>query len=385
MRYISIIGCTGSIGRQALEVIRQFPTAFRVVGLAAGSNRELLLEQVRQFQPGLVSLKHEADALWLKQQLTGKNLPEICWGRSGLLQVAENPDANLLLTAVSGAVGLEPTCAAIRRGKQIALANKETLVAAGAYVTALAKEFKVDLLPVDSEHSAIWQCLQGEKQAAIDKLILTASGGPFRSFSRDQLKSVTPQMALKHPNWQMGAKITIDSATLMNKGLEVIEAHWLFEVDFQRIEVLVHPQSVIHSMVQLVDGSVLAHLGVPDMRIPIQYAFSHPGRWPNQLPRLDFTALKSLTFERPDLAKFPALALAFAVGEAGGVAPAVMNAANEVAVQAFLKSQINFLTITDIVRQVLEKHDPCSNPALEDILAADQWARQLSQKLISDL
>jgi len=386
MKHISILGSTGSIGKQTLEVIAKFPKSLRVVGLAAGRNRQDFLEQCICFKPAVVSLEQEDDARWLNEQLARHGLfPEVHFGLGGLVTVATCSEASVVLTALSGAIGLVPTCAAIRAGKQIALANKETLVTAGDYVTRLAKEYSVQLLPVDSEHSAVWQCLHGEIPNTVRRIILTASGGPFRQLDRDALARVTPEMALKHPNWSMGQKITIDSATLMNKGLEVIEAKWLFNLGFDEIDVVIHPQSIIHSMVEYGDGSILAHLGIPDMRIPIQYALSYPERWNNDLPRLDFTALKGLTFEEVDHQRFPSLSLAYQAGRQGGTAPAVLNAANEVAVHAFLAGQIKFLDIPAVVEQTLNTHQAGTPSGLEEILEADNWARRTATRFITQL
>ena len=385
MKKIAILGSTGSIGRQTLEVVSQFPEELGVVALAAGKNRQSFLEQCLQYSPLMVSLETEEDAKWLKAKLAEQNLsPEIHYGIDGLVRVATCEEATVVVTALSGAIGLIPTCAAITAKKQIALANKETLVAAGEYVTNLASEHQVQILPVDSEHSAIWQCLHGEEKEAVRKIILTASGGPFRQMSRADLEGVTPQMALKHPNWAMGQKITIDSATLMNKGLEVIEAKWLFNVDFSDINVVVHPQSIIHSMVEYGDGSILAHLGMPDMRIPIQYALSYPERWFNNLPRLNLTELKGLTFEEPDTQRFPALSLAYQAGKQGGAAPVVLNAANEIAVHAFLAGRIGFMQIPETVEKTLQKHKPTGLSNLEEILNIDQWARAETERIISN-
>lgn len=383
MKQIAILGSTGSIGRQTLEVVDLFPNELKVVALSAGRNRQALLQQCRQYKPLVVSLELEEDAGWLQEQLAGEGLrPEIHHGLSGLVAVATCPEAYTVVTALSGAIGLIPTCAAIQAKKQIALANKETLVAAGDYVTKLAAQNEVKILPVDSEHSAIWQCLHGEAKQSVQRLLLTASGGPFRQYHPEDLSQVTPQMALKHPNWSMGQKITIDSATLMNKGLEVIEAKWLFNIDFDHIDVVIHPQSIIHSMVEYGDGSILAHLGMPDMRIPIQYALSYPARWFNQLPRLKVTDLKGLTFEEPDTKRFPSLALAYQAGRQGGTAPAVLNAANEVAVHAFLAGQIKFLDIPQVVERTLNQHKVITPSSLEEIIETDRWARAEAAKII---
>lgn len=378
---ISILGSTGSIGRQALEVVRLLRGEVSVLGLAAGRNRELLARQITEFHPAVVSLAEEDDALWLRDNLPRNTRVQVFCGEEGMVRVATHEEVDMVLTAVSGAAGLIPTVAAIRAGKDIALANKETMVAAGPLVVGLAGEYGVRIIPVDSEHSAIWQCLHGEDVRDVEKIILTASGGPFRNFSREEMAAVTVREALAHPNWSMGPKITIDSATLMNKGLEVIEARWLFGIDYDRIEVLLHPQSIIHSMVEFVDGSILAQLGLPDMRLPIQYAFTYPHRKKSGLPRLK-RSLDTLTFEEPDEERFPALKLAYRAGRVGGTMPAVLNAANEVAVHAFLKEKIRFLDITDVVERVMSEHVPTPEPSLEHILEADRWARKRAESII---
>ncbi len=386
MKQIAILGSTGSIGRQTLEVVDSFPDKLKVVGLAAGRNRQAFLRQCLQYKPLVVSLEGEEDAKWLQEHLAAEGFfPDIYHGVNGLVAVATCQEASTVVTALSGAIGLIPTCAAIKAKKQIALANKETLVAAGDYVTRLAEQNKVQILPVDSEHSAIWQCLHGEARQSVKRILLTASGGPFRQYDRDALAQVTPQAALKHPNWSMGQKITIDSATLMNKGLEVIEARWLFNLDFNDINVVIHPQSIIHSMVEYGDGSILAHLGMPDMRTPIQYALSYPERWFNQLPRLNLTELKGLTFEEPDTGRFPSLGLAYQAGRQGGTAPAVLNAANEIAVHAFLSGQINFLDIPAVVERTLDQHRAITPSSLEEIIEIDGWARTAANKIIRNL
>jgi 1-deoxy-D-xylulose-5-phosphate reductoisomerase len=370
---ISILGSTGSIGRQTLQVVDMFPGEFEVVGLSAGSNLDLLVEQVHKYKPAVVSIMDQTRFLELRQALSGLRLEILC-GEEGLTRVASYPTADVLVTAVSGRIGLTPTLEAIRQGKVIALANKETLVAAGSLVMAEARKFGAQIIPVDSEHSAIFQCLEQEGKA-VSRLLVTASGGPFRGKKRQDLSGVSKEVALRHPNWAMGAKITIDSATLMNKGLEVIEARWLFDLDWDKISVLVHPQSIVHSMVEYQDGSILAHLGQPDMRIPIQYALTYPNRRGNSLEKLNLVG-KTLTFEEPDLESFPALALAFEAGRRGGTLPAVMNAANEIAVQLFLADKLDFLTITHLVEKVMASHELINNPDLEQILQADAWARE---------
>ncbi len=377
---IVILGSTGSIGRQALAVIRQFPERFVVAGLAAGRNWRLLAEQVKEFRPAVVSVESKKEAQELSACLSFGERPEIFYGEAGLKEIACCPDAEVVLTAVPGILGLLPTVAAIRAGKNIALANKETLVAAGELVVELAAAKGIKILPVDSEHSAIWQCLRETPRRQVAKIILTASGGPFLKEPAD-LGRVTVEMALAHPNWKMGKKVTVDSATLMNKGLEVIEARWLFGLNYDQIEVVVHPQSVIHSLVEFVDGSTLAQLGVPDMRGPIQFALSHPERWPNQLPRLDWSRYAQLTFEPPDRERFRCLSLAEAAGRTGGTMPAVLNAANEVAVEAFLSGAIPFVAIPEIVERVMNAHTVSECKDFEDVLAADRWAKELAKRL----
>ncbi len=379
---IVILGSTGSIGRQALEVVDSHPRAFEVVGLAAGGNIRLLEEQVRRYRPAYAAVADPEAAAVFRGKV--RDLPAaVLEGREGLLELAAVEGYDLLLAAIVGFCGLMPTLEAIRRGKTIALANKETLVAAGEVVMPLIRERGVSLIPVDSEHSAIFQCLKGEGAAApVQRILLTASGGPFRGRSREELAGVGPEEALKHPRWQMGKKITIDSATLMNKGLEVIEARWLFDVGYDRIEVLVHPESIVHSLVEFADGSTLAQLGLPDMKVPIQYAFSYPGRWPREDERLDLAALGSLTFGRPDGDAFPCLPLAYEAGRRGGTMPAVLNAANEVAVQAFLQKKVEFTRIPHIIEQVMSRHRPLFEPNTRDILDADYWARQESLRAL---
>lgn len=383
MKGISIIGSTGSIGTQALDVIARFPDRFRVVGLAAGSRVDELAAQVRRFRPAVVSVPTPEAALGLKRLLQerpdGERLPEILHGSEGLEGVATHRDAHVVLTSVVGALGLKPTLAAIAAGKDIALANKETLVAAGELVMRAARKQKVKILPVDSEHSALFQCLVGENPRTVRKLILTASGGPFRGYK--DLSTITKQQALKHPRWVMGAKITIDSATLMNKALEMIEARWLFDVPMEAVEVLVHPQSIVHSMVEFTDGNIMAQLGPTDMRLPIQYALTFPERLPGFLEPLDLAQIGSLTFEQPDTETFPSLNYAREAVTIGGSMPAVMNAANEVAVQRFLADEIPFAAIFRLVHDVMERHAVIKNPDLAAILEADGWARRTAGAL----
>jgi 1-deoxy-D-xylulose-5-phosphate reductoisomerase len=383
MKHLAILGSTGSIGRSTLAVAAEHPEEFAVVSLAAGKNATLLAEQIRQFQPALVSVQDEAAAAQLRELIGTNPAPEILVGRAGALAVATAPGAELVVSAMVGAVGLEPTLAAIRAGLPVGLANKETLVAAGPLVMALAQERGVPLLPVDSEHSAIFQALHGQRPADVRRLWLTASGGPFRSWEKERLEEVTPAQALQHPNWAMGAKITIDSATMMNKALEVIEASVLFGLPVEQIEVYVHPQSIIHSLVEFVDGSVLAQMGVPDMRLPIAYALTYPRRLPLNSPPLDLCRIASLTFERPDLERFPGLALGYAAARTGGTMPAVLNAANEVAVAAFLEGRIKFLDIPRVVEQTMAAHKPAALTDLEQVLAVNNWAREFAGGLIS--
>jgi 1-deoxy-D-xylulose-5-phosphate reductoisomerase len=363
-----VLGSTGSIGQQTLDIVRAMPERFRIVGLAAGLNLALLSDQVKEFQPQFICYSEaEKDKKTARNRLGCKYL--------SLEEMAAHADADIVVIATSGAAGLGATLAAARAGKNIALANKESLVAAGEIITSEAKKNKARILPVDSEHSAIWQCLNGEKQAP-RRIILTASGGPFRSYSSKQMAGITVAQALSHPSWKMGKKVTIDSATLMNKGLEVIEARWLFNVPVANVKVLVHPQSIVHSMVEFVDGSVKAQLSCPDMRLPIQYALSYPHRLPNSsLPRLDWDDFSDLTFEQPDLAKFPCLRLAVEAGNKGGTYPAVLCAADEVAVDLFLSQRIGFSDIARLVGQVLERHRGVFRPSIGDIMAADKWAR----------
>lgn len=383
MKRVSVLGSTGSVGRQALEVLTTLGRDFDVVGLAAGRNKELLLQQAIKFRPRVIALAGKEEADWLTSRLDGATGIEVTWGQEGLNRVATLAETDIVLNALSGAVGLAPTIKALEAGKDIALANKETLVAAGALVMDLAQRRGCTLLPVDSEHSAIWQCLQGSQPAEVAKIILTASGGPFRTYAKEQLAKVTPAQALKHPNWNMGHKITVDSATLMNKGLEVIEARWLFGMDYSRIQVIIHPQSIIHSMVEYVDGSVIAQLGVPDMRLPIQYALTYPRRLQGSVPGLSWP-VGDLTFEMPDLKRFPALRLAYEAGYTGGTMPAVLNAANEVAVEQFLAGRLSFTGIPLLVEKVMAKHSVITAPKLEDILEADRWARE-SAKVFAEV
>ncbi len=385
MKRIALLGSTGSIGTNVLAIVRQFPDQFRIVGLSAGSNIELLSKQVQEFQPECVSIGNPDLAAPLAQLLPPAYRSRILCGVDGNMAVATLGDADMVVTAVVGAVGLLPTLAAIRAGKDVGLANKETLVMAGRLVMAEAQAHQVRLLPIDSEHSAIFQALEAGRNEDVSKLILTASGGPFRTWSLDALKQAAPEQALAHPNWSMGRKISIDSATLMNKGLEVIEARWLFGVEPERIEVVVHPQSIVHSLVEYQDGSVVAQLGIPDMRIPIGYALTYPKRLPLNLPRLTLSQCSDLSFEQPDLVRFPALQMAFDALAAGGVHPAVLNAANEVAVDAFLQGRIGFLDIARVVELSLATSPIGDELDVEAILSADQAARIAASQAIGVL
>ena len=380
MKTLSILGSTGSIGRQTLDVVKSNPDKLKVHALAAGKNVRALEEQVRIFRPALAVMMDELAARELKGRLSDMPV-KVDQGMQGLLEAVSIPEINTVLNALSGRIGLEPTLKALDAKKTVALANKETLVAGGELVMAAVARSGTRLLPVDSEHSAVFQCLE-DNPGSVEKIILTASGGPFRGWRQEQLAQVTAEDALRHPNWDMGAKITIDSATLMNKGLEVIEAHYLFGVDYNEIEVVIHPQSIIHSMVQYKDGSILAQLGRPDMRLPIQYALSYPERWENALERLDLVG-KNLTFLEPDLSAFPALALAYEAGKRRGTLPAVMNAANEVAVHAFLEGKCSFPGIYESVSSVCAEHKVLDSPNLETILEADAWARARTQEVLS--
>ena len=370
MKNIAVLGSTGSIGTQTLDVARNNED-IRIVALSAGSNIELLEQQAREFSPEVVSVADERDAEKLRKKLEGTGV-KVLWGMDGLIEAAQHPSADTVVTAVVGMMGLRPTVAAINAGKDIALANKETLVTAGHIIMPLAKEKNVRILPVDSEHSAILQCLTGEDQREVSRIIITASGGPFRGRTREQMKDVRLEDALKHPNWSMGRKITIDSATMVNKGLEVIEAKWLFGLDAEDIKVIVQPQSVIHSMVEFVDGGIMAQLGTPDMRLPIQYAIYYPHRRPLPGERLDFGALKQITFEEPDFENFRGLALAFEALKTGGSMTTVYNAANELAVSRFLNREIGFLDITAMIEDSMKAHKVIDNPDIEQILRTER-------------
>lgn len=380
-RNIAILGSTGSIGTQALDIVREHPEQFEIYALTANENIDLLIEQAREFLPEVVVIANEKKYDKLKDALN--DLPIKVWaGSESIAQVVQSEPINMVLTAMVGYSGLKPTINAIKAGKAIALANKETLVVAGELITALAIENRVPILPVDSEHSAIFQCLNGE-HSPIEKIILTASGGPFRNHNIDELRKVTKKEALNHPNWDMGAKVTIDSASLMNKGLEMIEAKWLFDVEPDQIEVVVHPQSIIHSMVQFEDSSIIAQLGLPDMHLPIQYALAYPKRLKSSFERLDFFKLKTMTFEKPDTERFRNLGFAFEAARAKGNMACSMNAANEIAVAAFLQDKISFLGMSDIIEKTMQKTSFVQSPSYEDYVQTDMEARCIAKELIN--
>ncbi|MCC5624853.1 1-deoxy-D-xylulose-5-phosphate reductoisomerase [Nostoc sp. CHAB 5715] len=379
MKRISLLGSTGSIGTQTLNIVNQYPNKFQIVGLAAGRNVELLAQQIRKFRPAIAAIGEVHKLPVLQAAIADLDpQPILVAGEAGAIEVARYDDAEVVVTGIVGCAGLLPTIAAIKAGKDIALANKETLIAGGPVVLPLVQQHGVKLLPADSEHSAIFQCLQGVPNSGLRRILLTASGGAFRDWPVEKLSKVTVADALKHPNWSMGRKITIDSATLMNKGLEVIEAHWLFGLDYDQIEIVIHPQSIIHSLIELQDTSVLAQLGWPDMRLPLLYALSWPERVYTTWQQLDLVKVRSLTFDAPNHQKYPCMQLAYAAGRSGGCMPAVLNAANEQAVALFLKQRIQFLDIPRLIERVCDRYhvQNRSNPTLADIIAADQWARQ---------
>jgi 1-deoxy-D-xylulose-5-phosphate reductoisomerase len=376
MKNVVLLGSTGSIGTSTIKVAEDLPDRIRLVGLGAGNNVDLLLEQTRKHRPEAISINDPAKAEELRNKLG--SAADISSGPDGLVKLATMPGVDIVLIAIVGTAGLRPALAAIRAGKDIAVASKEILVMAGEIVMSEARKHGVRVLAVDSEHSAIFQCLDGKPSGSVRKLWLTASGGPFRTTPKEEFANITVERALKHPSWVMGRKITIDSATLFNKGLEMIEARWLFDIEMERVSVVVHPQSVVHSMVEFVDGSMLAQLSTPDMCLPIQYALTYPDREPNDRVQTNLAKLGSLTFEEPDLERFPSLQLARKAGEAGGTLPAVLNAANEMAVEAFVNRRINFPQISESVRRTMDKHKVVSHPTLDQILEADTWARHES-------
>ncbi len=381
MKKLSILGSTGTIGKNTLDVVRRFPELFRVLALSAGSNVELLEEQIREFSPRLVVIGSLEGAERLKKKKSSSS-PEILWGRDGLDAASTMDDVDLVISAITGAAGLIPTFAAVKAGKDVALANKESLVLAGDIIMKEAHKSGSAILPVDSEHSAVFQSMKGQKREDIKRIILTASGGPFLNHSMEEMQSVTPEDALNHPRWLMGSKVTIDSATLMNKGLEVIEARWLFDLEPDKIDVCIHPESVIHSMIEYNDRTIMAHMSYPDMRGPISYALGYPERLDAGVPRLDFGELKSLTFQKPDNVRFPCLGLAYRALRTGGTMPAVLNAADEVAVGAFLKGEIPFIVIPDVIESVMERHMPLQDMDIKGVLEADGWARKETSMII---
>ena len=381
MKKISLLGSTGSIGVNTLDVIERYPESFQVCALSAGSNVDLFARQIRKFKPALAALFDSTKIDTLKE-LVGDLDVEIVSGQEGTVSAASFSEADLVVSGVVGSAGLLPALSALKAGKNLALANKETLVIAGELVLKEAERTHTRIIPIDSEHSAIFQALNGEKTVRIKKIVLTASGGPFRTFTLKQMENVTVKEALNHPNWSMGAKITIDSSTMMNKGLEYIEAKWLFGVD-TKVEIIVHAQSIIHSMIEFVDTSIIAQLGIPDMRVPIAYALTYPDRFESELPSLDLASMGNLTFEAPDFERFPCLKLAMDAMEMGQTMPAVLNAANEIAVQAFLDELIPYKDIAEIIRMVMQNHSPVSLHELQNVLDADHWAREEATKLIT--
>lgn len=379
MKRISILGSTGSVGTQTLEVIATLPDRLQVVGLTGKDEVELIHQQIERYHPEVVAMA-EAPAAGELRRRVGQKEVRVLSGEEGIVEVAKHHGADLVVMAIVGSASLTPTLEAIRSGKTIALASKEGVVMAGRLLREEAKKSGVEILPVDSEPNAIFQCLRGEERRKVRRLLLTASGGPFYNFSESNLKSITPAQALRHPTWKMGRKVTIDSATLMNKGLEVIEAHNFFDIDISQIEVVIHPQAKVHSLVEFVDGSVMAILGITDMRVPIQHALTYPERTANKLPPLDLTENSPLEFKKPDLGKFPCLKYAYEAGKVGGTMPAVLNAANEVAVEAFLNGKIGFLDIAEVSRRVMAEHSIIRKPDLNDIKGADTWARERAKE-----
>ncbi|MCF8144074.1 MAG: 1-deoxy-D-xylulose-5-phosphate reductoisomerase [Deltaproteobacteria bacterium] len=379
MKNIALLGATGSIGVCALEVARAHPEEYKIVALSAGRNGDLLLDQIEIFRPVAVSVLNESVAVEVRSRLPGDNAPEVFVGVEGFVRLATLEGVDTVVSAMTGAAGLVPTYAAIKAGKDIALANKETMVMAGPLVMAEARKQGVTVLPIDSEHSAILQSLQGHPREDLKRVILTASGGPFRDLSLDEMRHVTAAQALKHPNWEMGPKITIDSATLMNKGLEVIEARWLFDLRMDQIDILIHPQSIVHSMVEYRDGSLIGQMGIPDMTIPISYALSYPRHLSNGLPPLNLETIRDLSFRKPDMTRFRCLALALKAATTGGSMPAVLNGANEIAVDAFLKGTIGFLDIPDVIEKTMNAHTHSPVETIEAVLSADRWARETTR------
>jgi 1-deoxy-D-xylulose-5-phosphate reductoisomerase len=379
MKSIAILGSTGSIGVSALKVIESDPGEYKAVALAAGNNADLLFEQIMRFKPLVAAVSREDSAIALRERLKGRSNTDVLFGVKGFSELAALNEADTVISAMSGASGLIPTYKAIKAGKKLALANKETMVMAGAIIMELARSMNLDILPIDSEHSAVFQSLQGHDRRDLKRIVLTASGGPFRNLSIEEMKKVTPALALRHPNWTMGKKITIDSATLMNKGLEVIEAKWLFNLTMDQIDILVHPESIIHSMVEYLDGSVIAQMGIPDMITPISYALSYPRHRKTNLPPLRLEEVGKLTFEKPDMNRFKCLNLAFKAMNTGESMPAVMNGANEIAVESFLNGKIGFLQIPLLIERTMDRHNTFHPEGIEDIMEADAWARRTAE------
>ncbi len=380
MKHLSILGSTGSIGTQTLEIVRQFPDEFKVVGLTTNKNSDLLLKQIKEFKPKAVAIMDKSKV----DDLLNFSSCQVYSGIEGLNKIATLSEADAIVNSLVGSIGIEPTHNAIKNKKNIALANKETLVAAGSAIMEEARKNKVNLMPIDSEHSAIFQCLNGENIKEVNKITITCSGGPFKNYTKQQLENVTIQDALKHPTWDMGSKITIDSSTLMNKGFEIIEAHWLYGINYDNIKIVIHPQSIIHSLVEFHDKSVIAQLGLPDMKIPIQYALTYPKRFLSMQTSLDLAKIKNLEFREPDFDMFPCLGYAYEAGKLGGTLPAVMNAANEIAVNSFLGSKIRFLDIPRLIRKMMERHSLIKNPTLNEILEVDKKVKEETKNIIEE-
>ena len=380
MKYLSILGSTGSIGTQTLEIIRQYPNEFKVAGLTTNKNSDLLLKQIKEFKPKAVAIMDKSKV----DDLLNFSTCQVYSGIEGLNKIAILQEADTVVNALVGSVGIEPTYHVIRAKKNIALANKETLVAAGSVIMEEVKKSNASLMPIDSEHSAIFQCLTGENIKEVNKVTITCSGGPFKNYTKQQLENVIVQDALKHPTWNMGSKITIDSATLMNKGFEVIEAYWLYGIDYEKIKIVIHPQSIIHSLVEFVDNSVIAQLGLPDMKIPIQYALTYPKRFQSLSMPLDLIKIKNLDFKKPDFDMFPCLKYAYEAGITGGTLPAVMNAANEAAVYAFLDNKIRFLDIQRLIKKMMNEHNVIKNPTLKEILEIDKKTKEGTKNIIEE-
>ncbi len=379
MKNITILGSTGSIGVSALKIVSSNPEKYKIIGLSAGTNKDLLLHQIETFRPAAVAVLEESLATELKSRLPAGNAPEVFFGVEGFVRLATLESVDTVVSAMTGAAGLIPTYEAIKAGKDIALANKETMVMAGPLIMAEAKKRSVSILPIDSEHSAILQSLKGHMKEDLKRVILTASGGPFRDLSLDEMREVTAAQALRHPNWSMGTKITIDSATMMNKGLEVIEAKWLFDLEMDQIDILIHPQSILHSMVEYKDGSIIGQMGIPDMTVPISYALSYPRHMSNDLTPLDLEKVGTLSFEKPDMNRFRCLDLALKAATKGGSMPAVLNGANEIAVDAFLKGTIGFLEIPDLIEKTMDAHTHSPAETIEAVMEADRWARETAR------